>query len=214
MAAQWFYRCEHVEHGPIPPDVLKQLAQAGVITPDTRGKRADLDKWIRAGRVVGLFAEARVAVPQPPPSVENHDSDRESPVEAILVPENPATQPEGQFGVPRKTHVTERGRRESFVFGLLRFFRAVCGLVFALQCLQVMAAAAWISKVMEPDAWISKPEAVDVDMGGFFALLLVKVVILAVSGLMFFWLRRLINRLHIRRHGVPHPALAEKEWVL
>jgi len=214
MAAQWFYRCEDVEHGPIPPDVLKQLAQAGVITPDTRVKRADLDKWVRAGRVAGLFAEGRVAVPQPPPLAENHDSHRESPVQAILLPENPATQPGGQCGVPRKTHVTERGGWESVVFGLLRFFRAVCGLVFALQCLQVMEAAAWLSKVMEPDAWISKPEAVDVDMDLFFVLFLIKAVVLAVSGLMFFWLRRVINRLHIRKHGVPHPALAEKEWAL
>ena len=214
MAAQWFYRCEDVVYGPIPPDVLKQLAQAGVITPDTRVKRADFDKWVRAGRVVGLFAEARMAAPQPPPLAVNHDSHRESPVQAIVLPENPATQPEGQCGVPQKTHITERGRWEPFVFGLLRFFRAVCGLVFGLQCIHVVAAAAWLSQVMDPDKWISKPEAVDVDMDLFFVLFFFKVVILAVSGLVFFGLRRVINRLHIRKHGVPHPALAETEWAL
>jgi hypothetical protein len=34
-------------------------------------------------------------------------------------------------------------------------------------------------------------------------------VCLAVFGLM----RGLINRLHVRRHGVPHPSLA-KDWSL
>ncbi len=104
----------------------------------------------------------------------------------------------------RPAHAAELGRWESSMFGLLRFFRGVCGFVFALQVIHVIEAA---TRLLEP-------EAVVVDMGGFFALLLIKVVFLGASGLMFFWLRSVINRLHIRKHGVPHPALAKKEWAL
>lgn len=90
------------------------------------------------------------------------------------------------------------------MFGLLRLIRGICGFVFALQVIHVIEAA----------AWLSKPEAVSVDMGKFFALLLVKVIFLAVAGFLFFWLRGLINRLHTKEHGAPHPALANKKWAL
>jgi hypothetical protein len=90
------------------------------------------------------------------------------------------------------------------MFGLLRFIRGVCGFVFAIQVIHVIEAA----------AWLTKPEAVGVDMGKFFALLLVKVIFLAVAGFLFFWLRGFINRLHTKKHGTPHPALAEKKSAL
>lgn len=90
------------------------------------------------------------------------------------------------------------------MFGLLRFIRGVCGFVFAMQVIHIIEAV----------AWLSKPEAVGVDMGKFFALLLVKAIFLAVAGFLFFWLRGLINRLHTKKHGTPHPALAEKKWAL
>ena len=90
------------------------------------------------------------------------------------------------------------------MFGLLRFIRGACGFVFALQIIHVIEAI----------AWLSKSEAVGVDMGKFFALLLVKAIFLAVTGFLFFWLRGLINNLHTKKYGMPHPALAEKKWGL
>ncbi len=90
------------------------------------------------------------------------------------------------------------------MFGLLRFIRGVCGLVFALQVIHVIEAFAWLSKL----------EAVGQDMGKFFALLLLKVIFLAVGGVLFFWLRGHINRSHQKMHGTPHPALAETKWAL
>lgn len=90
------------------------------------------------------------------------------------------------------------------MFGLLRLVRGVCGFIFALQFFQVIQAL----------AWVSSPEAAGVDMGKFFALLLIKVFVLIVSGLLFFGLRKAINWLHIKMKGAPHPALAKKTWAL
>lgn len=91
-----------------------------------------------------------------------------------------------------------------FMFGLLRLIRAMCGFVFAIQVIHVIEAV----------AWLSKPEAIGVDMGKFFALLLFKVIFLVAAGLLFFWLRGLINLLHTKKNGRPHPALADKKWAI
>ena len=90
------------------------------------------------------------------------------------------------------------------MLGLIRFIRGICGFVFALQAFHVIGAF----------TWLATPEANDVDLGKFFALLLFKLIFLAVSGFMFFWLRGVINKLHTKKHGTPHPALAKKKWAL
>lgn len=51
------------------------------------------------------------------------------------------------------------------MLGPLRFVRGVYGFVFALQVIHVIEAV----------VFLSKPEAASIDMGGFFALLLIKV---------------------------------------
>jgi len=89
-------------------------------------------------------------------------------------------------------------------FNLLRIIRGICGFVFALQIIHIIGAI----------ALLAKPEAAELDIGGFFAILLIKVIALSVSGFMFFWLRGIINRLHTKKHGTPHPALAEKKLAL
>lgn len=90
------------------------------------------------------------------------------------------------------------------MLGLLRFIRGVCGFIFALQVIQVIEAV----------VFLSKSEAASIDIGGFFALLLIKVVFLVFFGFLFFWLRGFINRLHTKKYGTPHPALADKNWAL
>lgn len=90
------------------------------------------------------------------------------------------------------------------MFAFLRIIRGICGFFFAMQILQLVEAA----------TWLAKPEAAGVDMGKFLALVIVKVVVLVIAGGLFFWLRGLINKLHTKKSGVPHPALAEKRWAL
>lgn len=111
--------------------------------------------------------------------------------------------------VSNKMHNTRAGFSSAqssspSLFNLLRIIRALCGLVFALQIIQIIEAA----------IWVFTPEAVGVDMGKFFALLLLKIISLGVAGFLFFWLRGFINRLHTKKHDIPHPTLAVKKWAL
>ena len=87
------------------------------------------------------------------------------------------------------------------MFGLLRFIRGVCGFVFALQVLGLVPVL----------TWFSQPDAID---GKMMAMLVLKIGVLVVFGGLFFGLRKLINRLHEKKHGAPHPALATKAFAL
>lgn len=90
------------------------------------------------------------------------------------------------------------------MIGLLRVVRGFCGFVFVLQAVQIIQAL----------GWLSAPETASVDAGKFFALVLFKVIVLAIAAALFFWLRGVINNLHVKKTGAPHPALAEKKWAL
>lgn len=87
------------------------------------------------------------------------------------------------------------------MFGFLRLIRGLCGLQFVLQIVGLLPVL----------TWLQQPDAVT---GGMWAQVLIKAITLALFGWLFFWLRGVINRLHTRKHGVPHPALAEKKWAL
>lgn len=80
------------------------------------------------------------------------------------------------------------------LFNLLRIARGFCGLIFALQIIQLLPVF----------TWTAQPQAVT---GNMLGLLTVKVMSLIIFCGLFFGLRWLINSLHTRSHGVPHPAL-------
>lgn len=90
------------------------------------------------------------------------------------------------------------------MFGLLRCIRGIFGLVFAFQILHLVGAATLLLNT----------EANGVDFGKLFVILSIKVIVLAGAGFLFVWLRGLINRLHTKKHGSPHPALVDKKWAL
>jgi hypothetical protein len=89
------------------------------------------------------------------------------------------------------------------MFLLLRVVRGLCGYL-SLSSLVSGAPTALLSL---GTSGVSK---------GFQAELLVLSLILIIflSGWLFFWLRGFINRLHAKKHGVPHPALADSKWAL
>ena len=91
------------------------------------------------------------------------------------------------------------------MFVILRVIRAIFGVIFALNLLHLVEAA--LNLVMKFDA-------VNVDIGKYFALMLIKVIALAVGYFGFIKLRSLINSLYEKKHGVPHPTLGEKKWNL
>jgi len=62
------------------------------------------------------------------------------------------------------------------MFWLMRIFRGVCGVLFAMQVIHVIEAILWISKI----------EVAELEMGGFYLLLSFKIIVLGVSGFLFF----------------------------
>ena len=90
-------------------------------------------------------------------------------------------------------------RSASYLFGFLRFVRGACGVLFGLEVIGLVPLFTWLQ---QPDA----------RTGNMWALVFIKVVALIIFGALFFWLRHLINKLHIKKHGAPHPSLA-KIWA-
>ena len=86
------------------------------------------------------------------------------------------------------------------MFGLLRLIRGFFGFIAAWQVLGILPVLSWLQDL----------GAVN---GNMMAILLVKSLFMALSFGAFFGLRALINKLHIKRHGIQHPAL-EKQWAL
>jgi hypothetical protein len=85
------------------------------------------------------------------------------------------------------------------MFGLLRLIRGFCGFLFASQVIGLLPAL----------TWLQKPDAITDDM---WVKVIIKTVALVLFGWLFFWLRKLINRLYTKKYGIPHPVLAEKKW--
>jgi len=91
------------------------------------------------------------------------------------------------------------------MFFILRFVRGIFGAIFGILMLQVLVAVLTLVMNFESGA---------TDVGKVFALLLIQAVVMVTSGVIFLWLRKVINNLYEKKFGVPHPALAEKKWNL
>jgi hypothetical protein len=85
----------------------------------------------------------------------------------------------------------------AIMFVLLRFIRGFCGFLYAFQILSLLPLF----------SWLDHPGEVTADM---WTQSFIKAITLVLFGWLFFWLHGVINRLRIKMHGVPQPALAEK----
>jgi len=76
MAADWFYKLNGVERGPVSSKDLVELAVAGKITPDTAVRKGD-EPWVAAETVPGLADRVgrRRAEPPLPAAVEPRGRD-------------------------------------------------------------------------------------------------------------------------------------------
>lgn len=72
MAADWYYRKNGHQLGPLEAADLKRLADTGVVAPDDMVWRQGAKQWTRASSVKGLFAspsnDVVVSTPQSPTS--------------------------------------------------------------------------------------------------------------------------------------------------
>lgn len=82
----------------------------------------------------------------------------------------------------------------------LRVIRAICGFVAAWQVVGLLPVIGWLSNL-------------SATTGGMWAFVFFKLLVMLIFGLAFFWLRALINRLNMNKHGRPHPAMYT-QWTL
>jgi hypothetical protein len=66
MASQWFYKVLGEHLGPVSGAELRNLAQRGVVAPDTLVTNTPNGDWVAAGRVRGLFPVPSAAPPVAP----------------------------------------------------------------------------------------------------------------------------------------------------
>ncbi len=57
MADEWFVKLAGTEQGPISPAQLRELVRKKIVKPDTPLRKGE-NRWVRAGRVHGLFEAA------------------------------------------------------------------------------------------------------------------------------------------------------------
>jgi uncharacterized membrane protein len=88
------------------------------------------------------------------------------------------------------------------MFFILRTIRAIFGIISVLNLLQILTGTIFL---------INNMSEID-DIGKYFALLLLKIIIFSASGFAFLWMRIFINKIHEKKHGKKHPAFDEKPW--
>jgi uncharacterized protein DUF4339 len=81
MPDNWFYFKSGVQHGPVTPDGMKQLASQGALTPADLVWTDGMSDWATASQVPGLFTSPPIKAPPPPtlkgpPSPKTQDSSR------------------------------------------------------------------------------------------------------------------------------------------
>ena len=86
------------------------------------------------------------------------------------------------------------------MYSTLRIIRGIVGFIAGWQIVGLLPIIGWLSNL----------EATN---GGMWAIALLKALVLLVFGGIFFGLRALINKLHTKQHGIPHPAMTGK-WSL
>lgn len=99
MSQQWYVRTSQGKAGPFDPATLRQLAERGKITPESRVS-LDGRNWVPASRVKGLaFAETGAAEPPSPPQSAEPPADHEY---ALAQDDRPDSTSDRPSGSPRR----------------------------------------------------------------------------------------------------------------
>ena len=67
MSEEWFVRVEGKEYGPVEVDALREWRREGRLIRENEIRRQGEERWILAGELVEIFADAEPAVPPPLP---------------------------------------------------------------------------------------------------------------------------------------------------
>jgi apolipoprotein N-acyltransferase len=85
------------------------------------------------------------------------------------------------------------------MYATLRTLRALAGVFFVWQLIGLLPVL----------TWLQNPSAVT---AGMWAAVIAKLVMAAIGIGAFVGLKKLINFLHVKNHGVPHPAFQGKNY--
>lgn len=97
-------------------------------------------------------------------------------------------------------HTPSTQARGTSAYVSLRLVRALLGFIAAWQVLGLLPIIGWLFNLGATN-------------GGMWAVALIKSILMLVAGGLFFWLGRFVNRLHMKKHGKPHPGLYT-QWTL
>lgn len=97
---------------------------------------------------------------------------------------------------PKERNFENKSVAENASFLLLRLFRGVVGFMFGWQIILLFPIL----------TWVSNPSAIT---GNMIVMLVLKIVMMVVTGVVFFGLRKYIHWLHNRWYGISHPALSK-----
>jgi hypothetical protein len=94
------------------------------------------------------------------------------------------------------------------MFIALRIIRGLFGLIFGYQLFGIIGLPIAIinATAQNPGVAINRME--------IFGWLIVKLITAAIFGGLFFGMRSIIQRLHMKLRGAPHAALSGKWWAL
>jgi len=92
--------------------------------------------------------------------------------------------------------------KDSLAMGFIRVLRGLIGLLLLMQIFGLIINLLWLLP--------NSGEAAGYGMGS----IVYRLVLFLVSIGLFMGLRRVINRMYLKKHGVPHPTLAQRPWAL
>ncbi len=190
MNQEWWYACNDEKLGPFPLPELLQCLGDDQINLDTLVWQPEWKEWRKLMDVEEIRTQVLEVLREqrrriPPP----------------LPPSNGVEQFKH---INKPVHPKVAGNSTSLgnhIFGVLRLIRGLCGFMFAMQIVGLLPILTWLQQPAQAT-------------GGMWVQALFKVIAMILFGWLFFWLRSLINRFYTKRHGVPHPVLAEKKWAL
>ncbi len=104
--AKWFYKRNGNQLGPVDSAQLKQLAHSGQLTPGDLIRRDEMQNWVLASSVQGLFSTASAAAPPHGASPPASTTEQHSPTQSTNSTPSPVYPPAPVPSSNKSTHPT------------------------------------------------------------------------------------------------------------
>jgi len=172
-------------------NLLQQSAAVVALTPLLSGNR----RRLALQGIMKLSCPTCSAISEVEDQFAGQIADCPACNQSLVIPTPPA-EPPILRAAPRN-----QSKNRSSAIGIVRWIRAFVGFFFWLQILGMLPVL----------TWIFSPTDISGEMIG---MLFMKIATASIFWAVFYGLRILINDLHYRRYGSPHPILSRKKWAL